>query len=118
MTVASASQYRGKAAHVLPQQLCYMSLLPLRFPEASAHEESGDNQQGSCPCRHSHFLHTVWGGIKVKLFKAPESLLWFMVDSSGASLVTRCRGFGGPELKARDVCSVGVQWRRREAFVS
>lgn len=29
-----------------------------------------------------------------------------MVDSSGANLVTGCRGFGGTELKARDVCSI------------
>lgn len=38
--------------------------------------------------------------------------------SSGVNLVARCKGFGGTELKARDVCSVRTQCHQREAFVS
>lgn len=101
MIVVSASQYRGKQILLLPQKLCCMCLL-LCFPEASAHLESGGNQQSYCPYRPSHFLHIVWGGIIAIL--SPR--ISFVVDSSGANLVTKCRGFGGTELKARDVCSV------------
>lgn len=37
----------GKEVHLLPQQLCYLSPASC-FPGASAHVESGGNQQTSC----------------------------------------------------------------------